>query len=1168
MLSAVSPAKGGTVVACEENALRTALAAGGQVTIACDGTIALGSPILIAANAELDATGQNVVLTGGQSTHLFVIDPGVAFALRGLILANGRNTNGGAIINAGTLEVTRCTFSNNVARSTQGTRGGAIYSTGDLRIDACAFMGNQALGDLDPAWGGAVYGAGPLAISRSYFADNRAVGGISVFFALRGTSGMGGALWGAAVAVTNSTFFANNAQGASATPVPPFGYSYGGDGQGGAIACDTAFLVHCTFAANTVGAGFGLAGLCAPTPPLCGGPGTAAGSSVHASAAGSVLYNNLLADANSSIAVVATSSILGGNVVGATPMQLLNPAANGGPTPTMAILPASPAVDAGDAAACPPTDQRGVARPAGSGCDVGAFEYDGPLRLPVLSAVFNPPMLLSSAVGTVALTVSNPVAVTLSEVVVTTRLPAQVFVAAGTPAGGCPGAILANEGEDTFLVQNLELAPFAACHIVIPIASASLGTWSNLVSLVSSPELGARSLDVPAQLIVGSPPLVATGIEQNIGPDSATLAGVVTPNGGPTVAWFDWGSTEELGNATAATEVGSAFVSSPFSAPITMAGLGAPVYFRAAASNALGVVYGEVRLFYTADGVVRLCTEEQLRANLAASAHVRFDCDGTIALSATLEIPRDTTIEASGHDVTLSGSNRVQVIHVPAGVHLTLRHMTIADGMSTHGGGIHNEGDLVLIECLVARNEARGLEGVGGEGKGGGVWNGGTLLANNTVFASNVARGGVGAPGASGGWAMDIIDQFGRCRTLVLPTSGTPGLAGGNAYGGGLFNEGSATLVATTLRDNACVGGNGGLGGAGGRGGCFALGTSGQNGGEGGAGAGAGVFNDGQLTVLDTTAHDNEARGGDGGQGGLAWGSFLIASGGGGRGGAGRGGAFWNAGAYQCSNTTLAHNRAVGGMGGPGGANSAGCFNGMLGSGGNSSAGAVGNEGTFEGAFLTVWNNESTPGLANTNTMCSPTFGFSNGVAVAVSLQNVQGTLALAGAIVGNLAAPNNCAGSILDQGANLGSDASAGFSAPDSKNNVNPLLGPLDDNGGPTLTFALQPNSPAFNAAVSIACLRADQRGVRRPMAGGCDIGAFEWVPEELRLTTIRKTDALIRLRGLGPPGASFMLHRSENLESWQPIGPGSVESNGLFELDDASGEPQQFYKVGPAAP
>jgi Rieske Fe-S protein len=61
---------------------------------------------------------------------------------------------------------------------------------------------------------------------------------------------------------------------------------------------------------------------------------------------------------------------------------LLGPLANnGGFTQTMALLPGSPAIDAGDDGVCPDTDQRGVTRPQGSHCDIGAYEYE-----PLISA--------------------------------------------------------------------------------------------------------------------------------------------------------------------------------------------------------------------------------------------------------------------------------------------------------------------------------------------------------------------------------------------------------------------------------------------------------------------------------------------------------------------------------------------------------------------------------------------------------------------------------------------------------------------------------------------------------------------------------------------------------------------------------------------------------------
>jgi hypothetical protein len=50
----------------------------------------------------------------------------------------------------------------------------------------------------------------------------------------------------------------------------------------------------------------------------------------------------------------------------------------GGPTPTVPLLSGSPAINAGDDIAAPPTDQRGRARPFGAHSDIGAFESSAP----------------------------------------------------------------------------------------------------------------------------------------------------------------------------------------------------------------------------------------------------------------------------------------------------------------------------------------------------------------------------------------------------------------------------------------------------------------------------------------------------------------------------------------------------------------------------------------------------------------------------------------------------------------------------------------------------------------------------------------------------------------------------------------------------------------------
>lgn len=58
---------------------------------------------------------------------------------------------------------------------------------------------------------------------------------------------------------------------------------------------------------------------------------------------------------------------------------------NGGPTPTLALLPGSPAIDAGNPPEAPAADQRGVPRPVGKACDIGAFESGLAIEPPTIT---------------------------------------------------------------------------------------------------------------------------------------------------------------------------------------------------------------------------------------------------------------------------------------------------------------------------------------------------------------------------------------------------------------------------------------------------------------------------------------------------------------------------------------------------------------------------------------------------------------------------------------------------------------------------------------------------------------------------------------------------------------------------------------------------------------
>lgn len=83
--------------------------------------------------------------------------------------------------------------------------------------------------------------------------------------------------------------------------------------------------------------------------------------------------------------------------------------------------------------------------------------------------------------------------------------------------------------------------------------------------------------------------------------------------------------------------------------------------------------------------------------------------------------------------------------------------------------------------------------------------------------------------------------------------------------------------------------------------------------------------------------------------------------------------------------------------------------------------------------------------------------------------------------------------------GHNLDSDGTCSFDQPTDQQGIDPLLGPLADNGGSTLTHMPLAGSPLIDAGSNDACPATDQRGFTRPVDGTgdgqavCDIGAVE---------------------------------------------------------------------------
>jgi CSLREA domain-containing protein len=297
---------------------------------------------------------------------------------------------GGAIENRGDLTLVRTTFDGNAA----STGGGAILNTGALHIVDSTFVNNIA--DA----GAALYNRAPgfVTVDGSVFEANEAIDGLVMYFE------------GGTLEVDDSAFVDNHAS--------TFAY----EGAGGAIAGYLdGYLRNTTVAGNTVGEHGSALALDGPGTLLLdavtiafnrangdddrygyGGGALWIGDDHIVRMRGSILGNNRGGAGDlSQCAVEGSGSLVsaGDNLVEvdcggvfeasgtdlygtfAAPLdpRLLAPDLGGGPTPVVALLADSPAIDAGDA--CPPSDQWDTPRPVdgdGDGvavCDIGAWEY-------------------------------------------------------------------------------------------------------------------------------------------------------------------------------------------------------------------------------------------------------------------------------------------------------------------------------------------------------------------------------------------------------------------------------------------------------------------------------------------------------------------------------------------------------------------------------------------------------------------------------------------------------------------------------------------------------------------------------------------------------------------------------------------------------------------------
>jgi len=336
---------------------------------------------------------------------------------------SGNTAGGGAGISidnvSGTpIQIDGCTFTNNVASGLSGYGGAAILSfTSGMEIIDTTFTDNHATAANDN--GGAI------------LAPQRALSCRGCTFSGNTATGTGGAICATGIAAVNSTFTGNSA-----------------GSNGGAIYVDNPALAkalqlaNVTISGNTANGGGGISG---------GSPSVVVKNTIIAANTAAVGPDCVGAVTSQGHNLIGKGTGCGftsttGDQVGTAAAPIapgLGPlASNGGPTKTMALVPGSPAIDAGDPAGCTDfatpapmplaTDQRDEARPTdgdgvgGAACDIGAFERAGALGSTTTS---------TAVVATTTSTTSTTLEVSLCDGGVAIEPAALVVRRVAPPAG-------------------------------------------------------------------------------------------------------------------------------------------------------------------------------------------------------------------------------------------------------------------------------------------------------------------------------------------------------------------------------------------------------------------------------------------------------------------------------------------------------------------------------------------------------------------------------------------------------------------------------------------------------------------------------------------------------------------------------------------------------------
>jgi len=407
-----------------------------------------------------------------------------------------------------------------------------------------------------------------------------------------------------------------------------------------------------------------------------------------------------------------------------------------------------------------------------------------------------------------------------------------------------------------------------------------------------------------------------------------------------------------------------------------------------------------------------------------------------VAATGDLDITEDAIIIGVGApSIDANGIDRVFEIH--SGATVEIHTMLIHGGEEQIGAGIRNYGSLTMYGGVVANNTGVFPDGIMGGSSGGGISSTGTLVLESVQVRENSADHGGG---------------------ISITTPGTLDMSGGGSMihdniahetGGGLVVGVGSTATLTEVdiwRNEAHY-------------------------------DGGGMFNGGTINLNQSVVHENTS----GSVGGALHNVYAASvwaretrfednS-------SDQGGAIQTTGLVTLYQSSITGNTAISGAGG-------GVFVEMPGlhlhntTVSNNTASAAGTGGGIHNdAAGDVWLEWVT--LAE------------NG---PIGIVNIPGANIVIENSVVAYNTGGNCTGIGFGSGGyNIEDGASCNFTGGTDISSTDPLLGPLANNGGLTLTHALLAGSPAIDTASPDMCTSVDQRGVSRPQGTRCDRGAYE---------------------------------------------------------------------------